>query len=43
MFADPHFMGNPKQVDRLCDLMMEHDLNMEFCALSQGRRHGSTS
>jgi radical SAM superfamily enzyme YgiQ (UPF0313 family) len=33
MFADPHFMGNPKQVDRLCDLMMEHDLNMEFCAL----------
>jgi radical SAM superfamily enzyme YgiQ (UPF0313 family) len=33
MFADPHFMGNPKQVDRLCDLMMAHDLNMEFCAL----------
>jgi radical SAM superfamily enzyme YgiQ (UPF0313 family) len=33
MFADPHFMGNPKQVDRLCDLMSEHDLNMEFCAL----------
>ncbi len=33
MFADPHFMGNPKQVSRLCDLMMEHDLNMEFCAL----------
>ncbi|XHH08627.1 MAG: B12-binding domain-containing radical SAM protein [Candidatus Bathyarchaeia archaeon] len=33
MFADPHFMGNPKQVDRLCNLMMEHDLNMEFCAL----------
>lgn len=33
MFADPHFMGNPKQVDRLCDLMIEHDLDMEFCAL----------
>ena len=33
MFADPNFMGNPKQVDRLCDLLMEHDLNMEFCAL----------
>ncbi|MCW4001502.1 MAG: B12-binding domain-containing radical SAM protein [Candidatus Bathyarchaeota archaeon] len=33
MFADPHFMGNPKQVDRLCDLMMKHTLNMEFCAL----------
>jgi radical SAM superfamily enzyme YgiQ (UPF0313 family) len=33
MFADPNFMGNPKQVDRLCDLLMEHELNMEFCAL----------
>ena len=33
MFADPNFMGNPKHVDRLCDLLMEHDLNMEFCAL----------
>jgi radical SAM superfamily enzyme YgiQ (UPF0313 family) len=33
MFADPNFMGNPKQVDRLCDLLMEHDLNLEFCAL----------
>jgi radical SAM superfamily enzyme YgiQ (UPF0313 family) len=33
MFADPNFMGNPKQVDRLCDLMMKHDLKMEFCAL----------
>jgi magnesium-protoporphyrin IX monomethyl ester (oxidative) cyclase len=33
MFADPNFMGNPKQVEHLCDLMMEHDLNMEFCAL----------
>ncbi len=33
MFADPHFMGNPKQVERLCDLMMDYDLNMEFCAL----------
>jgi radical SAM superfamily enzyme YgiQ (UPF0313 family) len=33
MFADPNFMGNPKQVDRLCDLLMEHDLKMEFCAL----------
>ena len=33
MFADPNFMGNPKHVDRLCDILMEHDLNMEFCAL----------
>jgi hypothetical protein len=33
MFADPNFMGDPKRVDRLCDLLIEHDLNMEFCAL----------
>jgi radical SAM superfamily enzyme YgiQ (UPF0313 family) len=37
MFADPNFMGNPKLVNHLCDLLMEHDLNndlnMEFCAL----------
>jgi radical SAM superfamily enzyme YgiQ (UPF0313 family) len=33
MFADPNFMGNPKQVERLCDLLMKHNLNMEFCAL----------
>jgi radical SAM superfamily enzyme YgiQ (UPF0313 family) len=33
MFADPNFMGNPKKVEHLCDLIMKHDLNMEFCAL----------
>jgi len=33
IFADPNFMGNPKGVARLCDLLMEHDLNMEFGAL----------
>jgi len=33
MFADPNFMGNPRGVDRLCDLLMEHDLRIEFCAL----------
>jgi radical SAM superfamily enzyme YgiQ (UPF0313 family) len=33
IFADPNFMGNPRGVDRLCDLLMEHDLNMEFGAL----------
>jgi radical SAM superfamily enzyme YgiQ (UPF0313 family) len=33
IFADPNFMGNPSGVDRLCDLLMEHDLNIEFCAL----------
>ena len=33
IFADPNFMGNPRRVDRLCDLLMKHDLNIEFCAL----------
>jgi radical SAM superfamily enzyme YgiQ (UPF0313 family) len=33
IFADPNFMGNPSGVDRLCDLLMEHDLSIEFCAL----------
>lgn len=33
IFADPNFMGNPKNVERLCDLLMEHDLNIEFGAL----------
>ena len=33
IFADPNFMGNPSGVDRLCDLLMEHELSIEFCAL----------
>ena len=33
MFADPNFIGNSRQVERLCDLLMEHDLNIEFGAL----------
>jgi hypothetical protein len=33
IFADPNFMGNPRGVDRLCDLLMAHDLNIEFGAL----------
>jgi radical SAM superfamily enzyme YgiQ (UPF0313 family) len=31
--VDPSFMGKPERVERLCDLMLEHDLNMEFMAL----------
>ena len=31
--ADPMFMGNPARVGRLCALLQEHDLNMEFNAL----------
>lgn len=33
LIADPNFMGVPATVDRLCDLLREHDLDMEFCAL----------
>ena len=33
IFADPNFMGNPKSVERLCDLLMEQHLNIEFGAL----------
>jgi radical SAM superfamily enzyme YgiQ (UPF0313 family) len=33
IFADPNFIGNARQVERLCDLLMEHDLNIEFGAL----------
>jgi hypothetical protein len=33
IFADPNFVGSPKKVERLCDLLMEHDLNIEFGAL----------
>ena len=33
IFADPNFIGNPRQVERLCDLLMQNDLNIEFGAL----------
>jgi hypothetical protein len=33
IFADPNFIGNPRKVERLCDLLMEYDLNIEFGAL----------
>ena len=33
IFADPNFIGNPTQVERLCDLLLEHPVNIEFGAL----------
>jgi len=33
MFADPNFIGNSRQVESLCDLLIEQDLNIEFGAL----------
>ena len=28
--TDPHFMGNPKLVERFCDILSEHDLDIRF-------------
>jgi radical SAM superfamily enzyme YgiQ (UPF0313 family) len=28
--TDPHFMGKPKLVDQLCDLLAQHDLDIRF-------------
>ena len=33
ILADPDFMVDPSRVERLCDLLQEHSLDMEFCAL----------
>ncbi|MFH0897090.1 MAG: radical SAM protein, partial [Candidatus Bathyarchaeota archaeon] len=33
IFADPNFMGNPKRVGHLCDLLQKYDFNIEFSAL----------
>ncbi len=33
IIADPDFVGIPSRVERLCDLLRPHGLNMDFCAL----------
>jgi len=33
LIADPNFMGKPARVERICDLLHKHDLDMEFCAM----------
>ena len=33
LIADPNFMADPKRVNRLCDLLREHNFNMTFTAL----------
>ena len=33
VFTDPNFIGNPEKVNRLCDLIIEHNLNMKFHVL----------
>jgi radical SAM superfamily enzyme YgiQ (UPF0313 family) len=31
--TDPNFMGSPKRIDRLCDLLHEHQLDVRFSVL----------
>jgi len=33
IIADPNFIGNPSRVEKLCELLIEQELDMEFCAL----------
>jgi len=33
IIADPDFVGKPERVERICDLLKGHNLNMEFCGL----------
>lgn len=33
IFADPNFIGNPKRVSYLCDLLQKYDFNIEFSAM----------
>jgi radical SAM superfamily enzyme YgiQ (UPF0313 family) len=33
LFGDPHFMGAPKIADRICDLLIDADMDIEFTAM----------
>jgi radical SAM superfamily enzyme YgiQ (UPF0313 family) len=33
LFGDPHFMGAPKLAERLCDLLIDADMDIEFTAM----------
>jgi radical SAM superfamily enzyme YgiQ (UPF0313 family) len=33
LLGDPHFMGRPQNVDKLCDMLIEADLDIEFTAM----------
>jgi len=33
--TDPHFMGNPKRIDRLCDLLQKHKLDITFSVMTR--------
>jgi len=33
LFGDPHFMGAPRIADRICDLLIDADMDIEFTAM----------
>lgn len=33
--TDPHFMGDPKRIDHLCDLLQKHQLNIVFSVMTR--------
>lgn len=33
--TDPHFMGDPKRIDHLCDLLQKHELNIVFSVMTR--------
>ena len=35
LVTDPHFMGDPKRVDQLCDLLQRHELNIVFSVMTR--------
>jgi radical SAM superfamily enzyme YgiQ (UPF0313 family) len=35
LVTDPHFIGDPKRIDRLCDLLQEHELDILFSVMTR--------
>ena len=35
LVTDPHFIGDPKRIDRLCDLLQEHKLDITFSVMTR--------
>jgi len=35
LVVDPNFMGDPERIDRLCDLLQEHKLNIRFSVMTR--------
>jgi radical SAM superfamily enzyme YgiQ (UPF0313 family) len=35
LLGDPHFSGKPKHIEPLCDLLIEADMDISFCAMAR--------